>query len=260
MTYIEEQEVDEELDEQNSGGVFELDDEKREIVVENLPLVHFVVSQLSRKLSDRAQRDEMVSAGTIGLIGAVRGFDPSRGLAFSTFAAPRIRGAILDDLRRQDHVPRSVRRKGRDLEGAREKLRRETGREATDEELAEELGVNKDTVWSWKLDVDGATRVDIDGSPKDVSGTGKRAPSLLQTLGSGSLDALELLGREEELEILKTCLGELKEQERLVLVLSYFEELKLGEIAKVLKVTESRVSQIRSKAVARLRSHMTKYR
>src|ERR1700704_3018340 len=99
------------------------------LLTENLSLVHHVARQLERKLSNELDHDELVSAGTLGLMSAMNAFDPKRGLAFSTFAVPRIRGAILDELRRQDHVPRSVRRKTREISQAREALMRKLGRQ-----------------------------------------------------------------------------------------------------------------------------------
>ncbi len=118
------------------------DDAAREaLLVEHLSLVHHVARQLGRTLSTRTDFDELVSAGTIGLMEALAGFDPARGLAFSTFAVPRIRGAILDELRRLDYVPRSVRRKTRDIAGARQALTQTLGRTPEDRELAERVHV-----------------------------------------------------------------------------------------------------------------------
>src|SRR6188768_3212884 len=116
------------------------DSARNALLLENLNLVHHVARQLSKSLAVDADFDELVSAGTIGLMTAVKSFDARRGLAFSTFAVPRIRGSILDELRRQDHVPRSVRRKARDISRAREHLMRELGRMPDDSALALQLG------------------------------------------------------------------------------------------------------------------------
>jgi RNA polymerase sigma factor for flagellar operon FliA len=120
---------------------------RQALLQENLSLVHHVARQLSRALAAPADFDELVSCGTIGLMNALDAFDASRGHAFSTFAVPRIRGAILDELRRQDHVPRSIRKKTRDISAARETLTRIFGRPATDKELAEHLGIDLPTLW-----------------------------------------------------------------------------------------------------------------
>ena len=221
------------------------------LLTENLSLVHHVARQLERKLSNELDHDELVSAGTLGLMAAMNSFDPDRGLAFSTFAVPRIRGAILDELRRQDHVPRSVRRKTRDIGAARSALAAKLCRQPEDHEVAAALNVDVKTLWKWESDVEGAIRVPIDRPAND---RGEQHSSPMDLLGSDPDQAVdEQLGREQEVSMLREAILRLKEQERTVLALYYFEELKLHEIAEILGLTESRVSQIRSKALARLR-------
>jgi RNA polymerase sigma factor for flagellar operon FliA len=221
------------------------------LLTENLSLVHHVARQLGRKLTNELDHDELVSAGTIGLMAALGSFDPDRGLAFSTFAVPRIRGAILDELRRQDHVPRSVRRKTRDIQGARSSLAAKLCRMPEDSEVAEALGIDVRTLWKWESDLEGAIRVPIDRTSTDSFGNDRPVLDLLHTHPSEGVD--ERLSHEQEVAMLREALMKLKEQERTVLALYYFEELKLHEIAEILGLTESRVSQIRSKAVAGLR-------
>jgi RNA polymerase sigma factor FliA len=221
------------------------------LLTDNLSLVHHVARQLERKLSNELDHDELVSAGTLGLMAAMGSFDPDRGLAFSTFAVPRIRGAILDELRRQDHVPRSVRRKTRDITSARTRLAATLCRAPEDGEVAEALGVDVQTLWKWESDVEGAVRVPIDRPANDRGETHSSPLDLLHTDPSQAID--EQLGREQEVAMLREAIMKLKEQERTVLALYYFEELKLHEIAEILGLTESRVSQIRSKALGRLR-------
>jgi RNA polymerase sigma factor FliA len=224
------------------------------LLTENLSLVHHVARQLERKLSNELDHDELVSAGTLGLMAAMNAFDPSRGLAFSTFAVPRIRGAILDELRRQDHVPRSVRRKTRDISTARSALAAKLCRTPDESEVAAALGVDVQTLWKWESDVEGAIRVPIDRPANDRGDTHSSPLDLLHTDPDSAVD--ERLGREQEVAMLREAIMKLKEQERTVLALYYFEELKLHEIAEILGLTESRVSQIRSKALARLRETM----
>ena len=223
------------------------------LLAEHLGLVHFVARQLSRKLSSEADFDELLSAGTLGLIGAMESFDLARGLAFSTFAAPRIRGAILDELRRQDHVSRSVRRKARELGAAREELAHSLGRAPADRELAIRLNMDIPKVWRWESEIEGAVMVSLDRSPGDDHDRFS-APAEILFDASPSID--EILDEEERVALLANALSELGEQDRTVLTLSYYEGLKLHEIATVLGVTESRVSQIRTKALARLRGAM----
>jgi RNA polymerase sigma factor for flagellar operon FliA len=221
------------------------------LLEDHLGLVHHVARQVSRTLAVRADFDELVSAGTIGLMSALEGFDASRGLAFSTFAAPRIRGAILDELRKQDHVPRSIRRKTRDIAAAREAWMRVHGLAPDDRQLAEQLGVDMPTLWRWQADIEGAHHIPIDRAPGDRENS---APAPAEVL-TGSEESMveEGLNHEQEVSHLRDAILRLKEQERVVLSLYYFEELKLHEIAKVLELTESRVSQIRSKALSKLR-------
>lgn len=221
------------------------------LLEEHLGLVHHVARQVSRTLAVRADFDELVSAGTIGLMTALEGFDASRGLAFSTFAAPRIRGAILDELRKQDHVPRSIRRKTREIAAARESYQRAHGRAPEDRELAETLGVDMDTLWRWQADVEGAHHIPLDRAPGERENTTPVPADILTAHDEQGVE--DSLTHEQEVSHLKDAILKLKEQERVVLSLYYFEELKLHEIAKVLELTESRVSQIRSKALSKLR-------
>jgi RNA polymerase sigma factor for flagellar operon FliA len=220
------------------------------LLSENLSLVHHVARQLARGLATDADVDELVSAGTMGLMSALEAFDTSRGLAFSTFAVPRIRGAILDELRRQDHVPRSVRRKTRSIAAARETLTRKLGRTPDATEVAAELGVDAPTLWRWMSDVEGAVHVPLDAGATDRDDAFTFPAAVL---GTGDETADDRLAREEEVARLREAMLELKDQERTVLSLYYFEELKAREIAAVMGVSESRISQIRSKALVQLR-------
>lgn len=225
-------------------------DVRQELLTEQLALVHFVAGQVARGLGVDVEFDELVSAGTIGLIGALESFEPERGLAFSTFATPRIRGAILDELRRQDHVPRSVRRKARAIAGAREDLARTIEGSPSDRAIAEYLSIDLKTLWDWQADVEHAVRLPLDDHATDHDG----APTPAMPLASADEDEVEeRLTSDQEARHLREALVNMKEQERVVLSLYYFEELKLHEIATILELTESRVSQIRSKALANLR-------
>ncbi len=227
---------------------------REQLLKEHLGLVHHVARQMSRTLAVKADFDELVSSGSIGLMSALEAFDVSRGLAFSTFAAPRIRGAILDELRRQDHVPRSIRRKTREISQAREALGRVLGRAASDKEVADHLGVDLPTLWKWRSDVEGAHHVPLDRSPSESE---TLAPTPIEVLADDNNDSVDdVLTREQEVHHLRDAILRLKEQERTVLSLYYFEEMKLHEIADILQLTESRVSQIRSKALQKLRTEL----
>jgi RNA polymerase sigma factor for flagellar operon FliA len=223
------------------------------LLQDNLSLVHYVAKQLSRSLSADADPDEMVNIGTLGLMSALETFDSNRGLAFSTYAVPRIRGAILDELRRQDHVPRSIRRKTRDIAHAREALMRELGRSPRDAELAAHLGVDVETLWRWQADMERTVQVSLSSTEGDRDDSG---PSPIDFLRASGESADERLQQEEQVAALRDAILLLKDQQRTVLSLYYFEELNAREIAEVLNISESRVSQIRSKALSQLRGIM----
>jgi len=231
-------------------------DAREQLLLLNLPLVHHIARRMVGALRGGVELDDLVGAGTMGLMGAVENFDPDRGLAFSTFAAPRIRGAILDDLRRRDHASRSVRRKERCLASARQALGQAHMRAPSDVEVAGELGIEVERLWDWMQDTEGARTVSLD-APVGQDHEGERgAPRQLP--GAAGEEVEEALEREQLVDILQGALLELKEQERVVLSLYYFEEMKLREIAEVLGVTESRVSQVRTKALGVLRERLAR--
>ncbi|HEY8484258.1 MAG TPA: FliA/WhiG family RNA polymerase sigma factor [Longimicrobiales bacterium] len=224
----------------------------------HLRLVHHIARQMARGLRLDAELDDLVSAGTIGLVKAIENYDPTRGIAFSTFAAVRIRGAILDELRRWDHVPRSVRRKQRELRSVRERLADSLEREPRADETARELGIDVEELWRWELEVQDDTHLSLH-EPIDRTGGGS-GRTLDLVVGDTGSEIEEKVNRDQELEVLRREIMALKERERLVLALYYFEELKLHQIAQVLNLTESRVSQIRSKALNTLRERLAALR
>jgi RNA polymerase sigma factor FliA len=224
---------------------------------QHIGLVHHVARQLANHLSTAAELDELVSAGSFGLIQAVDSFDSHRGLSFSTYAVPRIRGAILDELRKQDHVPRNVRRRTRDVSRAREALAGALRRSPTEAELSTHLQVPTAMLRKWELDAEGATVCSLDQPMRAETGgmtfgdtmTDDRAPTVD-----------DLLTHEMEVLQLKEAIAMLKEQERTVLALNFFEELKLQEIATVLGLSVCRISQIRTAALAKLRLALSELR
>lgn len=226
---------------------------REHLLERHLPLVRFVARRMWKKIRKRMDLDDLVSAGTVGLVNAVESFEPERGLAFSTFATPRIRGAILDHLRKWDHVPRSVRRKQRALRDARETLTHRMGRAPTKVEVAEELDVDLDTVCQWESDTSDAVRVALDAP---LPGEGKQVTSAEIIPGESGEAYADDLTLDEEVEALKEAMATLSERERTILSLYYYEGLKMREIGEVLGVTESRVSQIRSAILKTLRGKM----
>jgi RNA polymerase sigma factor for flagellar operon FliA len=223
---------------------------------EHMSLVHFVARKLARVLSSDADPDEMISVGALGLMAALESFDPSRGLAFSTHAVPRIRGAILDEIRKQDVVPRSVRRKRRELSCAREALMRRHFRSPRDAEIAKQVGIDVETMWRWQCDIERSQQVSLTARTTNTE-DGDAFLSPIDYLQSADDQPDERVEREERLALLRRAIGELKEQQRLVLSLHYFEEHTSREIAQVLGISESRVSQIRTKALMNLRAVMS---
>jgi RNA polymerase sigma factor for flagellar operon FliA len=222
---------------------------RERLLARHLPLVHHVARQVMRTLTVEVELDELVSAGSMGLMNAIDSFDRSRGLAFSTYAAPRIRGAILDDLRRSDCVPRSIRRKQRQLAAATEELSGRLDRAPVDREVAQTLDIDIETLWRWRSDTNEAVQVSLDQPINTGPGRTAMPADLIE--GSNGLEAEGDLNHSEEVSVLR---------DEIILSLYYFEELKLHEIAKVLGLTESRVSQIRSKALTTLRSRMARLR
>ncbi|HKS06264.1 MAG TPA: FliA/WhiG family RNA polymerase sigma factor [Gemmatimonadaceae bacterium] len=219
-----------------------------QLLKDHYALVHHVAHKLSRKLSTEASYDDLVSAGSVGLINAAENFDDSRGIAFSTFAVPRIRGAILDDLRAQDRASRSLRPKARSLNAAREAVAQRTCGTPTTRDVAAQLGVNVETIWEWDSQIDAARTASIDQpSASDDEGL---SPWQFASQDE-SMD--EAVARESAAETVRAALEALPPRERQVLALYYYEELTQAQIAQVLGVTESRVSQLRSQALARLR-------
>ena len=228
--------------------------DRDKLLEENLNLVYHVARRMSKGGNGDVEFEELVSAGTMGLIEAIEKFDHDRGLAFSTFAVPRIRGAILDELRRLDSVSRTLRRKQRDIDEARRELHGTLGRDPSDAELAEELDVDLDTLWRWRREMERTVQVSLDTPASDEEGSQGTLVDVLVDEDAPAVDSD--LQRREELAYLEAEIAKLDPQERTVLGLYYFEELKLREIAEVLELTVSRISQIRSKAINTLRSRL----
>ncbi|MBC7894327.1 MAG: FliA/WhiG family RNA polymerase sigma factor [Cytophagaceae bacterium] len=224
---------------------------RQKLIGEHLGLVYHVARQLCRAKQMDVELDELVSAGTLGLIEAFNNFDTTRGLAFSTFAAPRIRGAMLDELRRQDHVPRSVRRRTRELNTATEALTRSLGRTPNQNQLADAMGVDLHALFRMQTESDHGRFIPLERTTEGTP-SGSRIP--MEHLIAATDDEVdERLTLTQEIDKMRDALVDLPDQERNVLGLYYFEELKLSEIATILGVSESRVSQIRAKAISRLR-------
>jgi RNA polymerase sigma factor for flagellar operon FliA len=218
-----------------------------------LRLVYHVAREIGAR-TPAVELGELVSAGSIGLVRALDSFDLSRGLAFSTYAVRRIRGAMLDDLRSRDWAPRSVRARNRKLLAVTAALEGRLGRAPEVAEIAAELEIDLETYWQWQETAEGGVMVSFDAAPP----CSRSALTLGETINDpeATLPGHELDQREEA-HGLRQAIGMLPEKERTVLAMYYYEELNLRQIAEVLHVTESRVSQIRTKALGRLRERLT---
>ena len=225
------------------------------LIVQYSPLVKYVAGRVGVGLPRNVEQADLTSFGVFGLIDAIEKFDPERGYKFETYAIARIKGAILDELRSIDWVPRSVRSKARNLERAMAKLESENHRAPTDKEVAEEMGVTEAQLQTTLSQI---SFVGVAALDEMLSG-GERGESV--TLGDTVADSREgpmgVYEVEEMRQILAESINRMPEREKIVLTLYYYEGLTLAEIGRVLGVTESRVCQIHTKAVLQLRSRIS---
>lgn len=225
------------------------------LIEEYIGLVYNVAQKIARRLPNGIKIDELVSAGSIGLMRAIDGYNGELGFSFATYAVPRIRGAILDDLRARDHASRSSRKREREIVQAQDVLRQQLGREPTDAEVANFLGIEMERYWLWRHDI--VVREHVSLEHRVTSNDGEDALSYQDIVSDDSAeDPDDRLETEAINRMLRQAISELSHQERLVLALYYYEDLKLSEIGKLLDLTESRISQIRSKALRSLRSRL----
>lgn len=229
------------------------DFEKEELIKSYLPLVKKVVHRLAGRLPSEVDIREMLNSGIIGLVDALEKYDPKHETNFATYAQFRIRGAILDSFRSQDWAPRSLRHKSHKLELAYQRLEQKLGRPATDEEVALELGVDVETLQRLLGEVGGVVMLSFE---ELGFGHGEDRFQADEVLPSTNPDPLSKLLGGERVSIVARALDRLPEKERLVISLYFYEELNLKEIGEILGVTESRASQIRSRALIRLKNYL----
>jgi RNA polymerase sigma factor for flagellar operon FliA len=231
---------------------------RRELVNIYARIVKYVAGRMAIGLPHYVEFNDLISAGLLGLIQAIDNFDHTRGIKFETYAIPRIRGSILDELRSQDWFPRSLRRKAKQLEEAYSTLEVRLGRPATDAEVARELDIDLGELDSMVGEVSIATIMSLDA---DTSGEDSdQSSSLGEFLADPKTEDIEqILAKQEMKELIGKRMAELPEKEQLVLVLYYYEELTLKEIGEILDVTESRVCQIHTKAILRLKGKIQRH-
>ena len=217
-----------------------------------LPLVKNVAGRLAMGFPKTVELADLVNTGVIGLIESFANFDPNRGIKFETYAVPRIRGAILDELRSLDWVPRSTRAKSRELERAVQELERRSGRKPSHRELAKYMNITIDEFTSTLDDVSGATLLSLDELIYREEDN-RQIPRIETVEAAARENILNDLEKKELKAFLVSAIKHLSEQERLVIALYYYEEMTLKEIGEVMTISESRVSQIHTKAVMKLR-------
>jgi RNA polymerase sigma factor for flagellar operon FliA len=227
---------------------------KDELVREYAPLIKFIAQKIAVRLPSNIELDDLISAGVIGLMDAFDKYDVSRDNKFKTYAEFRIRGAMLDELRAQDWVPRSIRDKSKLLERTIVQLESDLGRPASDEELAVSLGMTIDEYHDLVNQVRPISLLPIDHAATFSNTDKKSIMDLLE--GSRTNSPFNQLNVKNIKEVVASAIEGLPERQRLVLSLYYYEDLNLKEIGEVLRVTESRVSQLHAQAVIRLRAKL----
>lgn len=236
----------------------EKDEEIREYFIEKYsPLVKYVAGKISTGMPQSVEFDDLISYGVFGLLDAIGKFDIARAIKFKTYAMTRIRGAIFDELRSIDWIPRSIRQKAKQMEQIISDLENKLGRPVEDEEIAKEMGITVEELQELMLQVSGTTVVSLN----DIwyLGDDNDEVSIIETLESPSTMNPDILVEKEEIkDIIVEAIKKLPDKEKKVIVLYYYEDLTLKEIGQVLDVTESRVSQLHTKAIMRLRGRLAR--
>jgi len=231
---------------------------RHELIERYAPLIKLVAMRMIRRLPPQVELDDLLHAGVTGLIDAAEKFDPARDIKFETYAEFRIRGAILDELRSLDWVPRSLRQKFHELERAYDKLLKEYNRPPSREELARELDVDEDELEDIFAKACGSALMSLDdlGYTNDEGHVTPPAEFLRKP---DQPDPVDVLGKKEASQAMIKAVDELPERERLVISLYYFDGLTMKEMGEVLGVTESRISQIHNKAILHLRARLREF-
>ncbi len=224
---------------------------KDEIIVEYALLIKYIAQKIAARLPSNIELDDLISCGVIGLMDAIEKFDPTRDNKFKTYAEFRVRGAILDELRAQDWVPRSIREKAKLIERTYMRLESDLGRPATDEEMCKALNCTQEEFHSMLNQSKPVSLLNIDDSASFNRGDKKLIAGIMED--SRSTNPFSAVSYKNIREKIKDGIKALPEKQRLVLSLYYYEDLNLKEIGQVLDVTESRVSQLHTQAIMKLR-------
>ena len=230
---------------------------RNEMILEYLPLVKFIASRIASRLPSHIEVCDLVNSGIIGLIDAIEKFDASRKIKFKTYAEFRVKGAILDELRSLDWVPRSTRQKASRLERAYAELEQKLGRSASDAEMMKFLKISAAEFDVLVREARGVALISLDEIQSDNDENFER--NLLEYLADPEgLSPAQIMNLDQIYHIVAETIDQLPEKERLVISLYYYEELTMKEIGEILSITESRVSQIHTKAILRLRGRLMK--
>ncbi len=229
---------------------------REQLIIEYSQLVKLVAGRLSMYLGYNVEYDDLVSYGIFGLIDAIDKFDMAKNVKFETYASLRIRGAILDQIRKMDWIPRTVRQRQRKIDDAIKQVEMQTGKNATDEEIAKQLGVSEDELLSWQSQLKVTNVVSL--NEFDEQGNSPE-PAMDARFNSHFAQPEDVMEEQELKQTLIASLELLTEKERRVIELYYYEDMTLKEISKILDVSESRVSQLHTKALVKMRKKMGGY-
>ena len=229
---------------------------RERLILHYAPLVKYVASRVATGLPASVEQADLVSYGMFGLIDALEKFEPARGNKFETYAIPRIKGAIIDELRAMDWVPRSIRFKAREIEKAHSDLEAMLKRQPTEVEMAERLGISRSELHDVVSQISFVSVLALDELVSVGADRGEQV-SLIDTLADKHLDPTSGVESQETRGLLAAAINSLSEREKIVVTLYYFEGLTLAEIGEILGVTESRVCQIHTKAVGGLRGQLS---
>ena len=227
---------------------------REQLILEYAPLVKLVAGRLSMYLGYNVEYDDLVSYGIFGLIDAIDKFDSMKEVKFETYASLRIRGSILDQIRKMDWIPRTIRQKQKKIDAAMKEIETATGRAATDEEIAQKLEISTDDFADWQ------SQMKITGvvSLNEFMESGSEIPAEQHNQHRFE-EPEEVIEKEELKEVLGQALELLTEKEKKVILLYYYEDLTLKEISNVLEVSESRVSQLHTRALQKMKVRMGNY-
>lgn len=227
---------------------------REQLIMEYAPLVKIVAGRLSMYLGYNVEYDDLVGYGIFGLIDAIDKFDLTKDVKFETYASLRIRGSILDQIRKMDWIPRTVRQKQKKIDEAIRMIEAQTGRNATDEEIATELGLSGEELLNWQSQLKITNLVSLNDYVEQGS-----EPVMDATHNSHFAQPEQVLENEELKKVLQESLELLTEKEKKVILLYYYEEMTLKEISNILSVSESRISQLHTKALGKMKKSMGIY-